>query len=132
MRDDDVSTAGMHPMYAAIGPFYDSDGARAQLDGLDELGLEAQRKSGAVLAMQAGDDSWLYPAWQFTGSGTVHPALVPVLEVLRVLDPWAAGVWLINPHPDLDGKSPREALRKSVAPSVIVRLARHDVHTLTS
>lgn len=88
VRDDEVSIAGMHPMYATIGPFYDADGARAQLDGVDQLGLEARRESGAVLAMQTGDGSWLYPAWQFTGSGTVHPALVPVW---RSCVPWIRG-----------------------------------------
>lgn len=61
--------------------------------------------------MRTADGQWLYPAWQFTGGGGIHPVLVPVLKALRGLDRWAAGVWLVAAHPDLSGSSPRQALR---------------------
>ena len=80
----------------------------------------------------AGDGQWLYPAWQFTGDGRVHGVLAPVLKALRGLDRWAAGVWLVSAHPDLDGSSPREALRAGTDADSVARLAQHDKTTLVA
>lgn len=121
----------MHPYFSVVGPFFDDAGALPQLD-VDEQTLEQRRSAQTVLAMQTGDGTWLYPAWQFTGRGDVRPELVPVLAALRGLDRWAAGVWLNSAHPDLDGQTPRAALRDGVDPRVVAACAYRDTRTLTT
>lgn len=124
--------AELDPHFAGLGPFYDSAGARHQLGGVTKQALGSRRANQTVLAMRTGDGHWLYPAWQFTGSGGIHPVLVPVLKALRGLDRWAAGGWLVAAHPDLAGSSPREALRHGADPATITRLARRDTSALVA
>ena len=128
----DAGPAEVHPYYAAVGPFYDTAGARRQLGGVTKQALDSRRGSQTILAMQTGDGHWLYPAWQFTGQGTIHPVLVPVLKQLRGLDRWMAGVWLTNAHPSLEGRTPRQALAEHVDPQVVASLAAQDKATLVA
>lgn len=122
----------LDPHFADVGPFYTSGGAASQLGGITKQALSDRRKTRSVLAMRAGDGRWLYPAWQFTGAGTVHPALAPVLRALRPLDRWAAGVWLVGAHPELGGRSPRAALRDGEPPRRVADLAAADAATLVA
>lgn len=124
--------AALDPHYADLGPFYDSAGAIHQLGGVTKQALGSRRTHQSVLAMRAGDGQWLYPAWQFTGDGRVHAVLTPVLKSLRGLDRWAAGVWLVSGHPDLDGSSPRQALRDGTDPETVARLALRDTSALVA
>ena len=124
--------AALDPHFAGLGPFYDSAGARHQLGDITKQALDSRRTHESVLAMRAGDGQWLYPAWQFTGDGRVHGVLAPVLKALRGLDRWAAGVWLVSAHPDLDGSSPREALRAGADADSVARLAQHDKTALVA
>lgn len=124
--------ADLDPHFSDLGPFYDSAGALHQLGGVTKQALASRRTNETVLAMRSGDGQWLYPAWQFTGAGGIHPALVPVLKALRGLDRWAAGVWLVAAHPDLSGASPRQALRDGTDPATVARLARRDTSTLVA
>ena len=123
---------GLDPHYADLGPFYDSRGAARQLGGISKQALSDRRKTGSVLAMRATCGPWLYPAWQFTGAGTLQPELAPVLRALRPLDRWAAGVWLVGAHPDLGGRSPRAALRDGEQPRRVAALAAVDAATLVA
>lgn len=116
----------LDPHFCGLGPFYASDGAIRQLGGITKQALDSRRRSQTILAMQTGEGTWLYPAWQFTGGGDVHAVLRTVLRALRGLDRWQAGVWLVSEHPDLDGLSPREALRVGAAPSSVAALAAAD------
>ena len=127
-----ATPAQLDPHFAGLGPFYDSSGARHQLGGITKQALDSRRTHQSVLAMRTGDGHWLYPAWQFTGDGHVHPVLAPVLKALRGLDRWAAGVWLVSAHPDLDGSSPREALAAGRDADAVARLAQHDKTTLVA
>ena len=120
------ASAELDSHYDDIGPFYASGGALRQLGGGTKQALDSRRRNQTVLAMQTGDGTWLYPAWQFTGQGGIHSVLVPVFKALRGLDRWSAGVWLVSDHPDLSGRSPRHALRDGVAPDVVARLAVRD------
>jgi len=124
--------AELDPHYAELGPFYDSAGALVQLGQVTKQALASRRANESVLAMRTGDGQWLYPAWQFTGSGGLHPVLVPVLKALRGLDRWAAGVWLVAEHPDLSGASPRQALRNGTDPDTVARLALRDKTALAA
>ncbi|MDQ2852152.1 MAG: hypothetical protein M3Y49_15755 [Actinomycetota bacterium] len=116
--------------FADVGPFYDSAGARIQLELRTKQALDSRRNTQTVLAMQTGNGAWLYPAWQFTGGGRVHQVLLPVLKELRGMDRWQVGVWMVSEHPDLGGISPRQALRDGVDPTVVARVATHDKHAL--
>ena len=118
--------------FVGLGPFYDSAGAIHQLGAVTKQALASRRTNESVLAMRTGDGQWLYPAWQFTGDGGIHPALVPVLKALRGLDRWAAGVWLVAAHPDLSGSSPRQALRDGTDPAAVARLALRDTSALVA
>ncbi len=124
--------ADLDPHFADLGPFYDSAGALHQLGGVTKQALGSRRANQTILAMRAGDGQWLYPAWQFTGDGGVHPVLVPVLKALRGLDRWAAGVWLVAAHPDLSGSSPRQALRDGSDPATVALLAQRDATALVA
>lgn len=116
----------LDPYYARVGPFYETAGAMHQLD-CTEASLTERRSRGEVLVMAVRSGDWLYPAWQFTGKGAVHPQLTPVLVALRGMDGWLAGVWLVSAHPDLDGRSPRQALREGERPAVVAWVAQHDL-----
>jgi hypothetical protein len=118
--------------FAEVGPFYDSAGARLQLGLRTKQALDSRRNTQTVLAMQTGDGTWLYPAWQFTGDGRVHQVLLPVLKELRGIDRWQVGVWLVSRHPDLEGISPRQALRDGLDPVAVARLAAHDKAALAA
>jgi len=121
----------MHPFVAEIGPFYDAEGAAAQL-GLTIEDLAGLRNSEHVLGMAAGDGTWRYPAWQFTGHGTVHEVLAPVLDALRGLDRWAAGTWLVAPHPEFAGRTARQALADGLDPTFVAQVALHNRTALSS
>jgi len=127
-----ASPAELDPHYADLGPFYDSAGALHQLGQVTKQALASRRTNESVLAMRTGDGQWLYPAWQFTGTGGIHPVLVPVLKALRGLDRWAAGVWLVAHHPDLSGSSPRQALRDGTDPDTVAQLALRDKTALAA
>jgi hypothetical protein len=117
---------------ADVGPFYDSAGARLQLGLRTKQALDSRRNTQTVLAMQTRDGTWLYPAWQFTGDGSVHQVLLPVLKALRGMDRWQVGVWLVSEHPDMGGISPRQALRDGVDPAAVARVAAHDKAALAA
>ena len=124
--------SGVDPHYADVGPFYDSRGAARQLGGISKQALSERRRTRSVLAMRAGDGTWLYPAWQFTGTGTVHPVLAPVLRALGAVDRWAAGVWFVSEHPGLGGRSPRASLREGDDPREVAAVAAGDAATLAA
>lgn len=128
----DPGPAELDPYFAGVGPFYGSSGARVQLRGITKQALDSRRRNQTILAMQTGGGHWLYPAWQFTGQGTIHDALVPVLRALRGMDRWAAAVWLVSEHPDLKGLTPRQALRELINPEAVARVAQHDKAMLAS
>lgn len=128
----DAGPVEMDPHFDGLGPFYDSAGARHQLGRVTKQAIDSRRTHHTVLAMRAGDGTWLYPAWQFTGAGDIHAALRPVLKALRGLDRWAAGTWLVSDHPALGGRSPRAALREGSDPDEVAALARADAAALVA
>jgi hypothetical protein len=61
--------------------------------------------------------AWRFPLWQFdpAGPGGVIEGLPAALAELSSLDPYRRLQWLETPQPDLDGRSPVEALRDGEA-----------------
>lgn len=122
----------LHPIYARLGSFYDTEGARRHLGGMSKQAVAKRRAAGMVLAMQTSDGRWLYPTWQFSPAGGVRQQLAPVLREFAGVDGWTAATWLMNPHPALGGDTPREFLADEGSPQRVVELARHDAAALVA
>lgn len=123
--------SGGSAMWERLGPYCDERGAQSQMGGIPTAELDELRRHSNVLGVRAADGAWLFPAWQFTGSGTVHAQLLPILSAFEGVDGWVVAAWLNNPHPDLDGTTPRQALRRQGAQARVTEVARHDRWTLT-
>lgn len=113
------------PNFADVGPFYDALGARRHLGGVSGASLRAMVATGDVLELQTGGGERVYPAWQFSGR-SVRPELLSVFHALLGLDGWVAAAWLTSPHPDLEGRSPREALREGIDARLVASIAHRD------
>lgn len=107
-----------------IGPFYDTGGLRRWFQISSEA-VEAQVRSGQLLAVVTADGFRLFPAFQIDEGGQPLPRLSEVLAELdpEEDDPWGDAVWLNAPSDDLEGLTPAAALRTERADDVI-RLAR--------
>ncbi|WP_186626586.1 hypothetical protein [Rhodococcus sp. BP22] len=66
-----------------VGPFYDTAGL-TQWWGLSRQAIAKAAAAGTVIACQLDGGGWVYPTWQFTESGTVHPDLLTLWSTLRV------------------------------------------------
>lgn len=108
-----------------VGPFYDTDGARAALGGVTKQAVSgrvsARRLLGLRLASDgSGRDRMVYPVWQF--SGEVLRELPPVLAAAgydpqRSTTGWTIAAWLRTSDPQLQGLAPTDLLeRRHVAP----------------
>lgn len=84
-------------------------GEVAELLGVTPQAIHARRQRGTLLAVAQLNGEFLYPACQFTGSGVV-PGLDRFLKAFHVRSPWTQLAVLLSPSPQLDGKSPLEAL----------------------
>ncbi|MGU3411487.1 hypothetical protein ACLBWP_15370 [Microbacterium sp. M1A1_1b] len=106
-----------------IGPFYDTAGLRDWFQISSET-VDAQVRSGELLAVVTADGFRLFPTFQIDGGGQPLPRLSEVLAGLDPahVDPWGDAVWLNAPSDDLDGLAPAAALRTERADDVI-RLA---------
>jgi hypothetical protein len=106
------------------------DGALTTTEAAKRLKLSRQgphdrRRDHQLLGVPHNND-WLFPAWQFDGrtrTGVLR-SLPPVLEALAPLEEWDQAFWLATPAPELDDRTPIEALRDPRAQTTIVLLAR--------
>ncbi|WP_430332606.1 hypothetical protein [Rhodococcus sp. ACT016] len=88
-----------------VGPFYDTAGL-TRWWRVSRQAVAKKVATNAVIACRLEDGQWVYPTWQFTGSGAVHPALVEVWRLLRgAADAWTCALWLRTPQDGLDGTS---------------------------
>jgi hypothetical protein len=113
-----------HTLFERIGPFYDAAGLRDWFQ-ISSKAVDAQVRSGELLAVVTADGFRLFPAFQIDEGGQPLPRLREVLAELdpAELDPWGDAVWLNTPSDDLDDLTPAAALRTPRADDVI-RLAR--------
>lgn len=97
-----------------VGPFYDTDGARAALGGVTKQAVSQRVTAGRLLGLRLASDGsgrnrMVYPVWQFRDS--VLRALPAVLDAAgyrpdRPVTGWAIAAWLTSPDPDLQGMAP--------------------------
>lgn len=102
-----------------IGPFFSLDGVATLLN---RAPAELTADNG-LLALTTGNESVVYPAFQFTGDQPL-PGLAEVLAVLGdTFTAWTVASWLVSPDVDLAGRTPVQVLRDGHAEDAL-RLAR--------
>lgn len=71
--------------------------------------IAAGRKSNLYFGLPTAS-GYAYPRLQVTDAGTILEGLREFLDAFALPDPWMKLVVLLDPAPQLSGRSPREAL----------------------
>lgn len=99
------------PLSSAIGEFWSTHQVMARSgSNRDRLGklIEAHE----LLHVTTADDQRLFPAFQFDGK-TVNPRLLPLLRaMLPSQDGWSVTLQLMQPMPELGGKTPLDVVER--------------------
>ncbi len=103
------------------GPVAGSTGLQREL-GIARSTLQAWRQQRAVIGLLAGLKKEVFPLAQFIDARPVR-GLAQLLEVIG--DPRMAWLWLITPHPELNGAQPLDRLKRGSTDEVF-ELARAD------
>jgi hypothetical protein len=112
-----------------VGPFYDTDGARAALGGVTKQAVSDRVRRGALLGLPlrgdgAGRTRLVYPVWQFDVLDSLHEVLPRAgYDVERPAAAWTVATWLTTPDARLDGLAPVAMLRAGHAAAVLVLAA---------
>ncbi|MFC7500928.1 hypothetical protein [Nocardioides sp. GCM10030258] len=111
-----------------LGPFWSEARVRNALGVLTQQDLASRRRDGSVLGLESSDGVVVYPVSQFhrrpDGCTEVKPDLVPVLQTLSEFDPWAVGLFLQTPAPELDDLTPLEWMRTNRPAEGLEQLAQ--------
>jgi hypothetical protein len=96
-----------------VGPFLDTEGVIALLDGVTKQAVSQRVRGRRLLALETGSGRLVYPLWQFH-DGRPLPGLAEVLAEAhydpgRPVTGWTVASWLATDDPDLGG-APRELL----------------------
>lgn len=83
----------------------------AKFMGLTRQAVDKRRKANKLIALAIGRHGYVYPAWQFSRTGTL-PGLEDVLHALRRHDAWSQVIFMLSPNDRLDGSTPLEVLRQ--------------------
>jgi hypothetical protein len=97
----------------ALGDLLTSAEARALLGGVSREALRKRVAAGSVLALR--DDSGLirYPNWQFdSATGLPFESIKDLNGIFgdAGLDPWTLAAFVTAPQPELEDRTPAEAL----------------------
>lgn len=106
--------------YQELGPFYEA-ASLGPLRGIRSQSLDEQVRRGEIICLTTSVGDRLYPTFQFDGPDLAPlPDLALVLDALdpHRLDPWGDAMWLRETRPELDGRSPAQALRDGDADDV--------------
>lgn len=82
----------------------------ASVLGIAEQVVDERRACVRLLAIDACEEGYLYPQFQFEGGKTID-GLEAVLAFLEHHDPWSQMIFFTTAHERLAGKTPTEALR---------------------
>ncbi|MDZ7705071.1 MAG: hypothetical protein U5L04_11385 [Trueperaceae bacterium] len=111
-----------------VGPFYDTDGARAAMGGVTKQAVSDRLHRGALLGLPLASDGsgrtrLVYPVWQFDVLDHLHEVLPAAgYDVERPAACWTVAVWLTTPDPTLEDQTPLTMLRTG-ATTPVLRLA---------
>jgi hypothetical protein len=95
------------------GPFLDTEGVTALLDGVSKQAVSQRVRGRRLLALETGSGRLVYPLWQFQ-DGAPLPGLAEVLATAgydpeRPTTGWTVASWLATDDPELGG-APRALL----------------------
>jgi hypothetical protein len=100
-----------------VGPFYDTDGARAALGGVTKQAVSDRLRRGALLGLSLAPDGsgrarLVYPVWQFDVVDHLHEVLPAAgYDIDRPTTGWTIAVWLTTADPRLEDQTPLALLR---------------------
>jgi hypothetical protein len=83
----------------------------AELLGTTRMTVNSKRQNHQVLGLEGAKRGFRFPAWQVDEDGKPFAALPRLFERLGG-GPWSVYRFLVQPHPELDGMTGREALRR--------------------
>ena len=92
--------------------------AFAERIGVSRVTVNAKRKAGQVLGLQGARRGFRFPDWQLGEDGTPFAALPEIFGRLGN-SPWAVYRFLVQQHPELDGLTGKEALRRGKTEAVL-------------
>lgn len=95
------------------GPFLDTEGVAAVLDGISKQAISQRVHNRRLLALRTGSGRLVYPLWQIR-DGVPLPGLAEVLaaggyDPDRPTTGWTLASWLTTEDPELGG-APRDLL----------------------
>lgn len=88
-----------------------------ELVGASHETVNKWRKRGDVLALTGAVQKLRYPKWQVTEDGRLLPGLRELSAEL--VHPWAIYRFLLQPHPEMKGKTGLEALKDGMLKDVL-------------
>ena len=83
----------------------------AALLGTSRMTVNTKRQRHQVLGLDGAKRGFRFPAWQVGEDGKPFAALPALFERLGG-GPWSVYRFLVQPHPELDGLTGREALSR--------------------
>ena len=92
--------------------------AFAELLGVSRVTVNAKRQRHEVLALDGARRGYRFPAWQLDENGKPFAAIAQLFERLGD-SPWTVYRFLIQRHPELEGATALEALRRGRAEDVL-------------
>jgi hypothetical protein len=115
-----------------LGPLLDGKQVQQLLGIGTRQGVHDLVKRRRLLALPGPKGHAVFPAFQFTASGRVEPALHAVLETFAdVVDsPYTIASWFTTAQPALDGLRPTEWLRQGGDAKLLKEAARRSAARL--
>lgn len=89
-----------------------SSAEAAQMLEISRQAIDKRRRQGKLIGITQGKGRYLYPAWQFTKSGSTLAGLETVLAQLQSFDPWMQLAFMLDPNERLGKQTPLAFLRK--------------------
>jgi hypothetical protein len=95
-----------------------NDDKFGELLGVSRATVNTKRQKRQVLGLEGAKRGFRFPAWQIGEDGKPFAALPELFDRLGG-EPWAVYRFLTQRHPELDGLTGCEALRRGQAAKVI-------------
>jgi hypothetical protein len=90
----------------------------ARLLGTTRATINTKRQNRQLLGLEGATRGFRFPSWQIGEDGKPFSALPTLFDRLGD-SPWAVYRFLVQSHPELDGETGRDALRKGRTADVI-------------
>lgn len=100
---------GENELATLLGPFWSASHVAHALALPDIEAVHEWVKDGQLLALPTSDGEHVFPVSQFSstsGCVEVHPHLLPIMEALRLHDPWSVALLMVTPAAELGGRTP--------------------------